>query len=112
MRTSSLAALLALVACGKQPDSPRNLQQTAPAVTQADPVEHIACARGTGRFVPDCTLEREATRAGEVWTIRHPDGGFRRLIVKGDEIETADGAELLRGAGREMTVGNEHYRLP
>lgn len=111
MRTSSTALLLALGACGQQPPAPGNLQQTRPPAAQADPVEHIACARGTAPLKPDCTIERETTLHGEIWTIRHPDGGFRRLIVKRDEIETADGAALLRADGRDATIGDERYRL-
>ncbi len=111
MRISS-AALLALAACGQQPEAPQDLQQTRPAAAQADPVERIACARGTAALTPTCTLDRERTADGETWTIRHPDGSFRRLTVKGDEVTEADGAEPLVASREEVKIADERYRLP
>ena len=107
-----MAAML-LTGCGQEADAPpQNLQATRPPAAQTQTVEHIVCARGNAPLTPDCTLDRERAPTGQIWTIRHPDGSFRRLVVKGDEIETADGAELLRGQGSDATVGDEHYRLP
>ena len=112
VRVTALALLLS--ACGQPAESPQNLAQTHPPAEQAatPQVEHIACARGAAALRPDCTLDRESTRDGERWTIRHPDGSFRRLIVRGQDVETADGAELLRGHAGDATVADEHYRLP
>lgn len=102
-----------LAACSREPvEAPQNLQQTRPPAAQAAAAETIPCARGTAPLTPVCTLDRERTATGQRWTIRFPDGGFRRLLVTGDEIETADGAELLRGQGSDAVVADEHYRLP
>ena len=78
------------------------------------PDERIECV-ASGGWARDCTVERE----GDVLTIRHADGGFRRLRVlrDGRGLETADGAEsakvtIIGGQGIEVTVGAEGYRLP
>ena len=40
----------------------------------------LACARGADApLSPDCTVERTPTQDGVILTVRHPDGGFRRL---------------------------------
>lgn len=109
------AAMLALglASCSGQPvETPQNLQQTRPVAARTAAVETIPCARGTAPLAPVCTLDRERTATGQRWTVRFPDGGFRRLTVTGDEIETADGAELLHGRGSDAVVADEHYRLP
>jgi hypothetical protein len=53
-----------------------------------------------------------------VLTVRHPDGGFRRLRVSaGGAVTAADGAEaaLVRkidSTTREIAVGDARYRMP
>ena len=104
-----------LAACGQAPEAPQNLSQTRPPAEQARAaarVEQIACARGDAPLAPTCTLDRETTANGQIWTIRHPDGGFRRLRVVGDEVSEADGAEPLATEGDAVKVGDERYRLP
>jgi hypothetical protein len=115
MRTSSLLPLVALAACGKAPDAPQTLEQTRPPAAQASPAapqERIACARGTAPLTPACTLDRERTATGQRWTIRFPDGAFRRLDLVGDEVSEADGAEVLRARNGEAVIADERYRLP
>jgi len=58
-------------------------------------------------------------RDGDLLTLRHSDGGFRRLrIVRdGRGVITADGAELvtvnMADKGQiELSIGGEGYRLP
>lgn len=113
-RVRLIALALLVAACGQPAEAPQNLAQTRPPAEQAalSTVEHIACARGEAPVRPDCTLDREASADGERWTVRHPDGSFRRFLVRGQDVETADGAELLRGHAGDATVGDEHYRLP
>ena len=55
----------------------------------------------------------------QVLTIRHPDGGFRRLRITADGrgVIAADGAEPARvsvigPADIEVAVGGDRYRLP
>ena len=111
-KVRAILLTLGLAACGKAPETPQNLAQTRPPAAQAYPVEHLACARDKAPLTPTCTLERERTATGQLWTIRHPDGGFRRLRVEGDEVSAADGAEPLASDGDGVRIGTERYRLP
>lgn len=97
----------ALAACGKQgPDA-------GAAGTDGGRIE---CAIGAKTdWTRDCVVERK----GEVLTLRHADGGFRRFhIVKdGRGLVPADGAEqaTIDIAGDrqiDVTVGDARYRLP
>lgn len=51
-------------------------------------------------------------------TVRHPDGGFRKVILKSNgAIDTADGAETVSvqpmADGRaQVSIGEDRYRLP
>jgi hypothetical protein len=67
------------------------------------------------QWARDCTAERD----GDMLTIRHPDGGFRRFRILGDGhgFEAADGAEPAKltiiGQDRiEAVAGSDRYRLP
>lgn len=113
-RFTSLLALFALSACSGQADqpAPQNLQQTRPAAAPAPTAEHIPCARDAAPLTPVCTLDRRRTATGQLWTIRFPDGGFRRLRVVGDEVSEADGAEPLTADGGTARIGAERYKLP
>lgn len=101
----SLLLLSGAAACSTEPD-------------RADQ-SRVACAIGSADFASDCTVEQAATPEGTVLTIRHPDGGFRRLVTTRDGrgVVPADGAEgasvKLIGNGQiEVQVGNARYRLP
>ncbi|MDB5690030.1 MAG: hypothetical protein JWL91_1906 [Sphingomonas bacterium] len=82
--------------------------------------ETIACAvAGQTEFSDACAIDRTPGADGPTLTIRHPDGGFRRLLVTRDGrgVIAADGAEAARvsiaGDSRiEVTVGGDRYRLP
>lgn len=79
----------------------------------------VACAlSGAKTFGRTCTREVSRDDVGEVWIIRHPDGGFRRfvLIDGGTRIATADGnkevvAERM-GGELEVRVEGDRYRFP
>jgi hypothetical protein len=109
--SSALAPALALAACGG-PDA------TAPAPAADAP--RIACALGDGAdFGPDCTVERAETPEGPLLTLRHPDGGFRRLLVVDDGrgVIAADGAAaasvaMLGDNEIEVALDGDRYRLP
>ena len=82
--------------------------------------DRIGCAvAGAGDFTRVCTIDRVAEPDGLILTIRHPDGGFRRLRVTRDGrgVVAADGSEAV-GVGIagdnqiEVTVGKDRYRLP
>lgn len=79
---------------------------------------YCATAGETG-FRPDCTLERTQSEEGQILTIRHPDGGFRRLLVTNDGrgVIAADGAEPaqispLSQGEIEVAIADDRYRLP
>jgi hypothetical protein len=82
-----------------------------PAGCSAEP--KIACAIGGGEFERACTLERSGAQA---LTIRHPDGGFRRIGIENGNPIAADGAERASvhrsGNMVEVAIGRDRYRLP
>lgn len=114
-----LAGALALAGCsGGQGD-----EQTAAANTPSAPQNPglaIDCAlSGASDFTRDCTVEQSASDGGAILTVRHPDGGFRRLQVTQDGrgVAAADGSvsAQVRVAGDhqiEVQLGNDRYRLP
>ena len=120
-RTSSaLVATLALAACGS-PDQPANKTFLANVEARADAEDDglIPCARGGGELQRTCTVEQVRDAQGLILTVRHPDGGFRRLRVTGDGrgVIAADGAEaakvtVIGPAGIKVAVAGNRYRLP
>jgi hypothetical protein len=123
MRIISILALAsALVACGgKEAGEPSSLEKVeAEARAKAAENGAIDCAiGGATSFKRNCLVEREITEGELVLTIRHEDGGFRRLRVlkDGRGVVAADGAEpavvqTLGASAIEVTVGGDRYRLP
>lgn len=105
MRPAAGAVLLPIAACAAEQPAP-------------DSGGVIECAiAGETIFVPDCIMERYQVGEGTGLVIRHPDGGFRRLMVGegGRRIEAADGAERaetkISGDSVEVTVGRDRYRI-
>jgi hypothetical protein len=102
--------LLATGACGSKPADPFG----------AADADRIECRVGTAAdFDRACVVERTSGPEGLVLTIRHPDGGFRRLLVTTDGrgVVAADGAEpatvsVEGGDGIVVAVGGDTYRLP
>lgn len=81
----------------------------------ADGDSLIDCAIGKGDWSRECGVERE----GDMLTLRHPDGGFRRLriVQDGRGLVSADGAEdakltIIDKGLVEVTIGADRYRLP
>ena len=108
---------LPLAACGREQPA----DTAVAAQRQATPADEarIACARGNAALAASCTVEQAQGRDGLILTVRHPDGGFRRLLVTQDGrgVIAADGAEVARvsvlGAdGIEVALGGDRYRLP
>jgi hypothetical protein len=95
-----------LVGCGREkPLDPNSLIDCQPA--------------GAAAFAHDCTVERVDGPDGAILTLRHPDGRFRRLLVKedGQGVAAADGAEPaeVRMSGDreiEVRIASDRYRLP
>jgi hypothetical protein len=74
----------------------------------------IECAIGGGEFERGCAIERTGEQS---LTLRHPDGGFRRLRVENGNPVAADGAEPARvtsaaGGVVEISIGSDRYRIP
>ena len=121
LRIFSLLPLLALAACSQEAANTQALA-VAEANQASEAVDDgfVNCAvGGTEAFARVCTLDREQTANGLILTVRHPDGGFRRLKVTTDGrgVVAADGAEpadvAVTGAEEiEVGIGDDHYRLP
>jgi hypothetical protein len=113
----ALPALLLLAACGG-PDTAQDTQADGAAVSPGN--DRIACAVGGAETLDRvCTLDRTSGPDGTTLTLRHPDGGFRRLLVTSDGrgVIAADGADpalvIVVGAQEiEVSLAGDRYRLP
>ena len=120
-RISSTLVLLALAGCGEgeTTDGAAAAPQATAAAAQADGAGRVPCAEHGAALARTCTVEREEGDHGLILTLRHPDGGFRRLLVTRDGrgVVAADGAERARvrvlGSDRiEVKLGDARYQLP
>jgi hypothetical protein len=124
MRISSgIALCLVLAACGTaDPAANNDALLESEAQARADLAESglVYCAvNGAQGFRPECQVERTQSAEGVVLTMRHPDGGFRRLLVTTDGrgLIAADGSEpaiVTPVSEREIEVAIvlDRYRLP
>ena len=107
----AVAGMTMLAACQKS--------AADPFAGKAD-ADRIACAvAGASAFTRACLVERSTGSGGLLLTLRHPDGGFRRLQVTTDGrgVIAADGAETAGVAATnkkqiEVNLGGDRYRLP
>lgn len=118
MKLPAFAPLLLLLGCGDASAPSEQARRDAPAATPPDD-GRIECAIGGAPFERRCTVERRESERGAILTLRHPDGGFRRLLLPGDgsAVVAADRAEPAPvseiGDGRsEVAIGRDRYRLP
>lgn len=108
-RTFKVVPVALLLSCGGPPQP-----------QAAEGAQRIDCAIGPGsRFENACLVERVKRDEETILVVRHPDGGFRRLVQLGDGrgLEAADGADvviaqLTDGGMLEVAVGAERYRFP
>lgn len=114
-------SLLLLAGCSQEAANTQALAvaEANQAVEAADDGLVNCAVDGAEAFARVCTLDRQQTAEGLVLTLRHPDGGFRRLKVTTDGrgVVAADGAEpadvAITGPGEiEVGIGDDHYRLP
>ncbi len=116
--SAALVLAISLAACSRGEDDKAAAGAKQGTAKQAAVVEdeHVRCAlAGAKSFEPACTREITKGAEGEVWVVRHPNGGFRRfvLIDNGARIATADGADEVKaerqGADLEVRVANDRY---
>lgn len=122
MRSALLLPVLFLAACsgGEEAQAVASGAEGEPAAAAETPEDNsVACALGGATtFGRTCTREIAREELGEVWIVRHPDGGFRRfvLIDGGTKIATADGdKEVVTkrvGSELEVRVEGDAYRFP
>ncbi|MFM5915309.1 MAG: hypothetical protein ACKOPR_11320 [Chakrabartia godavariana] len=128
-RTSSTLFLaLALAACGGASPKDEAKLPAASSLAEAEKAAAdaaadnglISCAVGGATvFAARCQVETAQTKNGLVLTLRHPDGGFRRLLVvkDGRGVIAADGADpaIVKPIANnliEVTLAGDTYRLP
>jgi hypothetical protein len=120
---SSLLAAFLLAACEQADLVPNKIAEAKQeahqeAVKKAD--GRIECAPpGAETFSYGCAIDMVQSQDGLFLTVRHPDGGFRRLLVTKDGrgVVAADGAEqtmvtTLAPDLIEVAIGGARYRLP
>ncbi len=124
MRISSAVLLaLALAACGGDDKAATKIaleEVEAQANRAAAEDGRIACAvSGATEFALVCQLEQAQGEGGLILTVRHPDGGFRRLqvVTDGRGVIAADGADraVVKISGPkeiEVALAGDRYRLP
>src|SRR6266446_10240481 len=116
LRISSAVLLLgALAACS----SKSGTAQSGQAGEAAKTAQMVPCAlAGAKSFTDQCQLERGSEDGKPVLVVRHPGGGFRRLVELegGKRFAAADGADPVsqeaNGKEIEVTVGDDHYLFP
>jgi hypothetical protein len=119
MRISSVAFALLLIGCGQSEKSngpaPLVQQSSVQAKAPVEPPKTVCAVDGEAELAPVC--DRELVDG--LLTLRHPNGGFRRLqiMTDGRGVIAADGAEPARvmtisTSLIEVRVGTDRYRLP
>jgi hypothetical protein len=120
-RISSAVSLLLLSACQVElPDKAEAARRDAARRAIAEAEGKVPCRPpGAAGFDQACAIDRVQSQDGLYLTLRHPDGGFRRLLVTRDGrgVIAADGAERAvvtpLGPDRiEVALGDARYRLP
>ena len=110
--------LLLLAGCG-DPDAATDLALETAEQKAADDGRIECAVEGAADFGRVCALERVQGPEGTTLTLRHPSGGFRRLLVTDDGrgVVAADGADpaivsVISGNRIEVALAGDRYRLP
>lgn len=116
MRGLILVPALLLAACSSGGESG---QQPSAQEAASSEAQSVPCAlAGSRSFTAQCAIERVSTGGKTILTVRHPNGGFRRLIELdgGKRYAAADGSDEVsieaNGAEIEVTLGDDHYLFP
>ena len=119
MRAACLSPLILLAACSSGDEAQAGSSSAAKAEAAAIAEDTtVACAlAGAKTFGRTCTRDISRDDVGEVWIVRHPDGGFRRFVEQADgSLAPADGADAARamrvGGMIELAIGGDRYRIP
>ncbi|WP_066795683.1 hypothetical protein [Sphingomonas soli] len=117
----SVFAAFLLTACEVEiPNKVAEAQKEAHKEAVKNAAGRIECAPpGADTFAYSCAIDMVQSQDGLFLTLRHPDGGFRRLLVTRDGrgVIAADGAEqtvvtTLAPDLIEVAIGGARYRLP
>jgi hypothetical protein len=118
MRFWIATLLLLLSACG-DPGAATERALAAAGQKAADDGQLECAVEGAENFERVCTMERVSGPEGTTLTVRHPSGGFRRLLVTNDGrgVVAADGADpalvsIVADNQIEVTIAGDRYRLP
>ncbi len=110
--------MLLLSACGN-PDAATERALAASEERAADDGRVECAVEGAGGFERVCTMERVKGADGTTLTVRHPSGGFRRVLVATDGrgVVAADGADpamvsIVSDGLIEVALAGDRYRLP
>lgn len=118
---AAAAALAALSGCKVDlPDKAAEAKEQAARQAIARAEGKIECVPpGAPDYAFVCAIDRTQSQDGLFLTLRHPDGGFRRLLVTQDGrgVIAADGAEPaivipIAPDRIEVALGDARYRLP
>lgn len=119
--SSALGLFVLLTACEVEVrDKVAEARNEAHQEKIAEAAGKIECAPpGADTFAYACAIDMVHSQDGLFLTLRHPDGGFRRLLVTRDGrgVTAADGAEqtvvsTLAPDLIEVAIGGARYRLP
>ncbi len=126
--SSALLIGLTLTACGGASPKDEAMLPAASSLAEAEASATkaaadnglISCAvSGASVFAARCEVETAQTKEGLILTLRHPDGGFRRLLVvkDGRGVVAADGADValvkpIANNMIEVALAGDTYRLP
>ena len=115
--SSAILLAASLAACSVKDDAGATAQgEGGDAVGAAAQIAEVPCAlAGSKRFGDRCAVEHLSQDGKRYVLLRHPDGGFRRLIEleDGKRYAAADGAESAdmtpNDGGIEVSVGDDSY---
>ena len=112
------AAFLLLLSCGN-PDQATERALAAAGERSADDGRVECAVEGADTLERTCMMERVKGPEGVSLTLRHPNGGFRRLLLTGDGrgVIAADGADpaivsIVSPGLVEVSIAGDRYRLP
>ncbi|RYE01417.1 MAG: hypothetical protein EOP61_11305 [Sphingomonadales bacterium] len=119
--SKSILAAFLLTACEVEiPNKVADAQKEMRKEAVKNAAGRIECALpGGDTFAYSCAIDMVQSQDGLFLTLRHPDGGFRRLLVTRDGrgVIAADGAEQAQVTTIapnliEVAIGGVRYRLP